>query len=145
VRNVDATVKPLTATERGFVAEQLRAVPAFLADYGSGRHPAGLDALDHAWASWLDRQQVDPVDPNPVINLVGVSLGQALIDALAGFDWVVAEDEGGTDLAVFGLPGAGDVLFYPANLVAKRYQSRTAWFLQDTFAGMVDQVNGLRH
>ena len=144
MRNVDATVKPLTATERAFVAEQLRAVPAFLSDYGSSRHAAGLEALDHAWASWLDRQQVDPGDPNPVLNVVGVSFGQALVDALAGFDWVIAEDSGSTDLAVFGLPGAGDVLFYPANLVAQRYQSRTAWFLQATFAELVEQVNGLR-
>lgn len=137
-------MKALTAGERTFVAEQLRAVPVFLADYGSARALTGLAALDHAWASWLDRQQVDPGDPNPVINVVGVAFGQALIDALPGFDWVIAEDDGSTDLAVFGRPGAGDVLFYPANLVAKRYHARTAWFLQDTFAQMIDEINGLR-
>ena len=62
-----------------------------------------------------------------------------LLDALEGFEWVVAEDEGGTDLAVFGLRGAG-VLVYPANLVAKRYESREPGFLQSTRDAIVEQV-----
>ena len=89
----------------------------------------GLAAVEHAWASWLDRQNVDPEDPNPVINAVGVFFGQCLVEALPGFAWVLTADEEGTDLAVYRLPDAGDVLIYPAGIVAERYEARDAWFL----------------
>lgn len=141
---MDATVTPLTDAERAWIKDQLAAAARFVEDYGSRRHPEGLDALDHAWASWLDRQSVDPEDPNTVINAVGVALGQALVEALEGFEWVIAEDGQGTDLAVYGLPDAGDVLIYPANVVAKRYEARNALFLQSVRDAIVEQVRQLR-
>jgi Domain of unknown function (DUF3806) len=140
---VDAKVNQLTEDERQWVQLQLAAAAQFVTDYGSERHPSGLDALDHAWASWLDRQSVDPEDPDTVINAVGVAFGQALVDAIAGFAWVIAEDADGTDLAVYGLPGAGDVLVYPANLVAKRYESREQEFLQAAHDAIVAEVGQL--
>ena len=139
---MDAKVNAITDVEREWVAGQLAAAGRFVADYGSPRHPAGLDALDHAWASWLDRQSVDPEDPNTVINAVGVAFGQALVDS--GFAWVIAEDADGTDLAVFCLPGAGDVLVYPANLVAKRYEAREQQFLQATHDAILAELAQLR-
>ena len=156
---MDAKVSAITDTEQTWVRQQLAAAAQFVTDYGS-RHavqePAvqepgvqdhsgsGLAALDHAWASWLDRQIVDPQDPNPVINAVGIAFGQALIDALDGFCWVVATDAQGSDLAVSGPPGSGDVLVYPANVVAKRYESRTAVFLAALHAEMVRDIEQLR-
>jgi Domain of unknown function (DUF3806) len=141
---VDATTSPLTDVEQEWVRSQLAAATRFVADYGSQRHTAGLEALDHAWASWLDRQSVDPEDPNTVVNAVGVAFGQALVETLEGFTWVIAADEAGRDLAVFGLPGTGDVLVYPANVVAKRYESREPWFLQATHDAIVAEVRQLR-
>jgi hypothetical protein len=141
---VDAKVSALTAAEQTWIQEQLAAAAQFVGDYGSPRVSPGLAALDHAWASWLDRQTVDPHDPNPVINAVGVAFGQALIDALDGFGWVIATDDQGSDLAVSGLPGSGDVLVYPANVVAKRYESRTDTFLVAVHAEMVRDIRRLR-
>jgi hypothetical protein len=209
---VDTTVKPLTDVETAWVAQQLGAAGQFAQDYCGQRQLTGLAALDHAWASWLDRQAVDPEDPNTVINAVGVSLGQAVVDTLEGFSWVIAEDANGTDLAVFGeadqrsssgeaaqrgssgeadqrspgggadqrsssgeadqrgsggeadqrgsvgraeqpgaagqpgpggQPGPKDVLIYPANLVAKRYEKREATFLVAIHAAIVQQVRDL--
>jgi hypothetical protein len=221
---VDTTVKPLTDVETAWVAQQLAAAGQFAQDYCGQRPLTGLAALDHAWASWLDRQAVDPEDPNTVINAVGVSLGQAVVDTLEGFSWVIAEDANGTDLAVFGgadqrgssggaeqhsssgeaeqhssaggaeqrgssgeadqrrpsggtdqyspsggtdqrsssgeagqhssadgaeqpgfsgQPGPKDVLIYPANLVAKRYEKREATFLVAIHAAIVQQVGDL--
>jgi hypothetical protein len=140
---VDATISPLSEAEQAWIRAQLTAAAQFVADYGSKRTAPGLESLDHAWASWLDRQNVDPEDPNPVINAVGVAFGQALIDSLDGFGWVLAEDAQGTDLAVYGLPGVADVLVYPANLVAKRYERREPWFLRTTHDEMVAQIRGL--
>ncbi len=141
---MDTTVTRLTDAEQTWVDQQPAGAARFVEDYGSMRSTAGLEALDHAWAAWLDRQLVDPEDPNTVINAVGVALGQTLVDALEGFEWVIAEDDEGTDLAVFGMPGEGDVLVYPASLVAKRYEAREPMFLQSTRDAIVEQVRRLR-
>jgi hypothetical protein len=45
---------------------------------------------------------------------------------------------------VFGLPGAGDVLVYPANVVSERYQSRDAAFLVAGHDQITAQVTQLR-
>jgi hypothetical protein len=140
---VDTTVTPLSDDERQWVATQLEAARAFVADYGSAR-TIDLPAIEHAWASWLDRQAVDPDDPDPVLNAVGVYFGQSLVDSLDGFDWVHTEDDAGVDLAVFGLPGAGDVLIYPASVVSERYASRDAAFLVSGHETIVQQVAELR-
>jgi hypothetical protein len=140
---VDANVSALTEAHETWLREQLEAVKLFVADYGSNR-AEGLAEVEHAWASWLDRQNVDPSDPEPIINAVGVYFGQAVIAALEGFGWVVIEDESGTDLAVFGLPGAGDVVIYPASVVAQRYESRDGFFLQSGRDEIVQQVQAIR-
>jgi hypothetical protein len=46
-----------------------------------------------------------------------------------GLAWVIASGKNGSDLAVYGLPGKGDVLVYPANFVAKRWERREKNFL----------------
>jgi hypothetical protein len=140
---VDAKVTQLTGAEQDWLKAQLAAAAQFVEDYGSHRTAAGLESLDHAWASWLDRQTVDPSDPKPVLNAVGIALGQAIIEALTGFDWVIAEDADGTDLAIYGLPGTSDVLIYPADLVAQRYETREQWFLQTIRDQVVAQVKQL--
>jgi uncharacterized protein DUF3806 len=141
---VDATVNPLTDAETAWIQEQLRAANQFLSDYGSTRSGEGLDGLDHAWAAWLDRQSVDPGDPEPVINAVGVYLGQALVDAMNDFHWVNATDDSGTALAVHGLPGSADLLVYPADVVARQYAQRTQVFLRVAFDEIVDHARQLR-
>jgi hypothetical protein len=138
---VDATVSPLTAAEHTWLDAQLAAAERFVADYGSHRTLPGLESLDHAWASWLDRQNVDPEDPNTVINAVGVAFGHSLVES--GFEWVIATDEAGSDLAVYALPGSVDVLVYPANVVAKRYERRESTFLQAVHDEIVARVREL--
>jgi hypothetical protein len=140
---VDTTVSPLSDEERSWVAQQLEAARVFVADYGSTR-TIDLAAVEHAWASWLDRQAVDPADPDPILNAIGVYFGQSLVDSLDGFDWVHTEDEAGVDLAVFGLPGAGDVLIYPASVVSERYANRDAAFLVSGHEKIVQQVTEMR-
>jgi hypothetical protein len=140
---VDTTVTPLSDDERTWVSAQLEAARQFVADYGSTR-TMDLAALEHAWASWLDRQAVDPADPDPVLNAVGVYFGQSLVDSLDGFEWAHTEDEAGVDLAVYGLPGAGDVLVYPANLVAQAYGSGDASFLVSGHAKVLQQIAEMR-
>jgi hypothetical protein len=141
---VDATVTPLTDAETACIQAQLGAAGQFLADYGSAEAGGGLDGLDHAWAAWLDRQSLEPADAEPVINAVGVYLGQALVDAMNDFHWVNASDEGGTSLAVQGQPGSSDLLVYPADIVARQYEQRTQIFLRTAFDEIVGHAQQLR-
>ena len=67
-------------------------------------------------------------DPNGLINAIGIAFGQVLVDRL-GFRWVIATDDYGTDLGVVAAEGTGDVLVYPANFVAKRFEERRTGFI----------------
>ncbi len=133
----------LTEDERTWVEAQVEAAERFVADYGSDKAATGLAALDHAWASWLDRQSVDPEDPETVINAVAVALGQALIDAVEELAWVTVYQDGDTDLGVSGLPVL-DVLIFPADLVAKEYEAKVQTFLERTRNTLVAEVAELR-
>jgi hypothetical protein len=141
---MDASVAPLTAAETAWIESQLAAAAQFLADYGSAHHGDSLDGYDHAWASWLDRQSVDPADPDPVINAVGVLLGHHLVTDLADFGWVIATDDAGTTLAVHGLPGSADLLIYPADIVSRRYEARVAIFLRASYDEIVAAAQQMR-
>jgi hypothetical protein len=70
---------------------------------------------------------------------VGIAFGQVLVDKV-GLQWVVATDEYGTEFAVHGLPNRGDVLVYPANFVAKRWERRESNFLEDALQRIAHDV-----
>src|SRR3954468_11103197 len=78
-----------------------------------------LANLDRALAAFMQTNQSDTDVVNAGINQVGIAFGKFLVEGLA-LGWVIATDERGSDLAVYGLPGACDLLIYPANFVAKR-------------------------
>jgi hypothetical protein len=80
-------------------------------------------------------------DPNHIINAVGIAIGEHLVAAL-DLRWVVASDDYGTELAVHGEPGS--VIVYPANLVAKRFESRTARFIAPLVRQMVEDIRRVR-
>lgn len=145
--------RPLTDAERASLSDQLVAAGRFVGDYGSGRHPDGLDAVDHAWASWLDRQVVDPQEPDAVIAAVGAAFGQALVADVPGLDWAIATVGAGAtepaqgvagELAVVGSVGGTTVVVYLESFVAKRYHARTATFLVDAVAEIAAEVERLR-
>jgi hypothetical protein len=132
----------LTDDEQAWIQAQLAVVDRFVGDYGSGQVVDGLDAVDHAWATWLERGD-DGTDPDTVINAVAVALGQAIVDALDGFSWVTVFENGETDLGVTGLPDV-DVLIFPADLVALEYSTRSPSFLVQTRDHLIASVNEQR-
>ena len=115
---MDQTITDPTKAELGWVVAQREAASRFVAS----ARPNDADnrslstPLDRAFKAWISADPKDLDEVNGVINAVGVAFGQFLVEA-AGLRWVIATDEHGSDLAVFGLPSSGDVLVYPAILL----------------------------
>jgi uncharacterized protein DUF3806 len=84
------------------------------------------------FAAWIGSKPAETDLINAIINYVGIAFGQALVDGI-GLRWAVATDEQGSELVVYGLPGQGDVLVYPANFVAKRWERRETNFLEKAY------------
>lgn len=138
------TCTALSPAEQKWVAEQLEVASAFVAahsptDSGS---PITLGALDRAFSAWLGQGISESAQVNAAINAVGIAFGSLLVRD-AGFSWVIATDAQGTDLAVCALPGTADVLLYPANFVAKRWERREGTFMQAAFTETARQVREL--
>jgi hypothetical protein len=134
---MDQTIADLAPAELVWIAQQQQAATRFVRT-ASGRdvyEPVTLADLDLAFKAWITKEPTDTDEINGVINAVGVAFGQYLVDG-AGLKWVVATDQHGSELAVHGLPGAGDVLVYPANFVAKRWERRETDFLEKTYRQM---------
>jgi hypothetical protein len=117
----------ITPTEASWIAARLSDAAHLCAV--SGVESLTPELLDGAWTAGLS----DPAsgDANFLINAIGIAFGQVLVDRL-GFRWVIATDDYGTDLAVVAAEGNGDVLVYPANFVAKRFETRSTGFLAES-------------
>lgn len=135
-------IEPINSNEVLWIKEQLQSAEKFVSAFSpedSGSRC--LAALDRAFAAWLDSGPA-VAEVNAIINCVGIAFGQALVDGL-GLEWVIATDEHGTDLAVYGLPNRGDVLVYPANFVAKRWERRETNFLEGAYRRIGEDVRAL--
>jgi len=130
--------------EREWLDRNLRVAESFVAAFSEpdSGEPLSLAALDRAFAAWLATGESDVEQINALINAVGIAFGSFLVRD-AGFSWVVATDEHGTEMAVLALPGAGDVLVYPANFVAKRWERRESMFLEASFTETAQRTRGL--
>jgi hypothetical protein len=133
----------LTEEERGWVQAQLALVDRFVGDYASGQIADGLEGVDQAWATWLEKGPDGEDDADTIINAVAVALGQSVIDTLDGFAWVTVFHDGETDLCVSGLP-ALDALFFPAEVVALEFLAGNPSFLVQTRDHFVASINDLR-
>src|ERR1700677_4851852 len=78
--------------------------------------PITVAAHDRAYAGWLSTNESDGNRVNEVINSIGFAFGQLLVDEGA-FQWVVVNDQFGTDVGIRALPGKADVLVCPSHLV----------------------------
>jgi hypothetical protein len=132
--------------EQAWIAEQLQNASEFVGAFSpeDAKQPVGLGALDRAFAEWIASGVGDDVgESNRIINCVGIAFGQLLVEGV-GLEWVIATDEHGSDMAVYGLPGTGDVLVYPANFVAKRWERHETNFLVDSYRQIELQVHSIR-
>lgn len=142
---MEQQIEALTDAERSWLSSQLQGARLFVEAYAPEHReqPLGLAAVDRAFAAWLAEGVTAADQINSAINCVGVIFGQALVDELE-LEWVIATDEHGSELAVYGPPGRGDVLVYPANFVAKRWERRETFFLERSFDQMAEHVRAIQ-
>ncbi len=135
------TFADLSASDHEWLRSQLAAVRQFVDDYSpnDAGQSISLPALDRAFAVALEDAESNSVHAEETVNVVGTAFGQALVKG-AGFGWVVATDEWGTGLAIRALPGRGDVLIYPTDFVAKRWERRESSFLVDAYLSIREQI-----
>jgi hypothetical protein len=121
-RDERESVVPLNDAELAWVADNVAAARAAIAEEIDATGKLTGESLDELWARLL-AAEVD--DPNESINLVGLAFGQMLADRFP-LDWVALSDEHGTEIA---LRGPSDFTVFPTNFVAKRYESGETGFL----------------
>ena len=78
-----------------------------------------------------------------ITNAVGMAFGQYLVDRL-GFQWVAVFDDHCAEVAVVALPGRGDLLIFPPNLVGKRWQSGVTAFLVPIYEEVAANLRRLK-
>jgi Domain of unknown function (DUF3806) len=135
----------LNDAEREWLAWCISYAGQLVAASSSADTPRPMDAavLDRTYAVWLATDETNTDRINQVINAIEIAFGQLLVNA-AGFAWVVASDQYGTEMALLALPGKGDVLVYPTNMVANRWQSRETGFLAPLFGVVSQQVRDVQ-
>ncbi|MDB5345627.1 MAG: hypothetical protein JWP89_4004 [Schlesneria sp.] len=141
---MEQKVSPPTDKERAWVASQIEVASKFVEAFSppDAGQPLTLAALDRSFTAWLSTEPTDDQLVNGAINCVSMAFGQFLVDGV-GLAWVIASDKQGSDLAVHGLPGKGDVLVYPANFVAKRWERRETNFLEASYKQIAEQVQAV--
>ena len=134
----------LNNAERESISSSIDSARELASSYSPADVSRPLDAevLDRTFAAWLAAGEKDATRINHVLNSIGCAFGQLLVEA-AGFEWVIASDEYGTDLALLALPGRGDVLVYPTNMIAKRWESKETEFLVPLFKFLTHKVREL--
>jgi hypothetical protein len=127
---MNAKIDQLTPAEMEWIGQQLKDAKAFVQRV-LGKESEDLpsaDDLDRAINTWMHSPNDDSSDANAVINCIGVAFGQHLANT-SPLEWVIASDDYGTELALYAFPGQGDVLVYPQNFVAKRYEAAEGPFI----------------
>jgi hypothetical protein len=144
--NPDPEIQQPNEAELEWVASNLGLARELVAGHtGASSDPLELPALDESYGAWFDDWSRQPEgerdDPNVFINAYGIAFGQHLVDTL-DLRWAIVTDEHGTEIAVHGQPG--DVLVFPPNLVAKRFERGETRFFQPVYDGIRSHVEELR-
>jgi len=89
--------------------------------------PRYLDTIYDTWFTEWQQGPADSQDANAMCMLIGVGLGDAIIERVPELEWKIITDNFGTDIGLFG-KDVGTVVTHPTNMVAKRIESgETTW------------------
>ena len=137
-----ANIQEPNPSELEWINDNLRMAHGLVAHYlrVEVKPPADPESLDLAYGAWFSLWR-EKEDPNPSINAFGAAFGQYLVENL-DMKWAVVTDELGTEMAIHGQPG--DVLMYPPNLVAKRFEKRETQFFDPIYRDLEKRLARLR-
>ncbi len=141
----DQKIEPLNEAEQDWVVEELGNAALLVRHFSPDDVgvPFRPEVLDRAYKAAYESDPDDLDHSNAVINAVGMAFGQYLVDTL-GFEWAKVTDKHGCELAVVALPGTADVIVFPTNLVAKRWEAGTVDFLWYVFLGIEEDLLNFR-
>lgn len=132
----------LNKAERTWIEDNVALTKKLIADAGIGADGAAFPAaLDTLWAGWLADHARRLDDPNRMVNALGLAFGQYLVDE-HGLEWIAVKDKHSTEIAV--LDPDFDLLTFPTNVVAKRYQARELGFFATFAARFGERISQLR-
>ena len=138
----DQKLHELSPAEWSYIASQLDFLERFCAANGNAIQRTHFSASDlQIIYDELLTSDYFKDNPNVLINAFGAAFGHILVRDHE-FQWLIAEDSYGTDLAVVALRGTADVTVFPADLIAKRYATRERGFLVAAVDFVVGQVRG---
>ena len=141
-----AKPSPPTAEHRRWIESQLDAARDFVPRHSpmDADNPLSIGALDRALAGWFAShgETDDAAAVDDMANALGATFGQLLVEHV-NFQWVLVGDDSAGELAVHALPGAGDVLIFPFELLTKRYKTTQQGFLKDTYHSISSHVKSL--
>ena len=126
------TFEPLNDREREWLNQQLINLAAYgeaLLDKDFSSSAVDADSLDGIWDAWFRAAVTDDEAANSFVLAYSVAFGALLVKEL-GFEWTIATDEHGTELAVRRFPGTADLRVFPGDFVAKRYEKREDAFVR---------------
>jgi hypothetical protein len=135
-QRIEAPNPPELEWVAGYVDMAERLAAARLGTTG----PPDVDALDALWAAWLSTSP-PAKEADDMVHAVGLAFGQRLVDELE-MRWMVVTDDYGTEMAAH--EPRGNMLVFPANLVAKRWDSRQTGFLRPIYDDAAAKLAQLR-
>jgi hypothetical protein len=130
------TFQTLTPSKQLWLGDQLREAARFARQDGA---LPSLEELDAAFAKFIGHSEAANEQANSVVLCVGAAFGEHLV-RLLGFEWVIATDDWGTDIAVVARRGRGDVTIFPADFVAKRWERREPHFLTAALGSIAETL-----
>jgi hypothetical protein len=133
----------LNQNEREWVHNNLTAVKGIVQSTLGGEEADWLNPifLDQAYKAWYSNHKRGSEDPNPLINAFGIAFGEYLIREL-GFEWKLVKEKRTTEIAVYG--ETGNIILFPPNLVAKRYEKGIVDFFEPLFSEIKNKVVEVR-
>jgi hypothetical protein len=142
---VSPQFEDLQDNEREWLSSCIGSAEELVAAYSPADIERPLDAavLDRVWATYLATGDTDMNRVNEFLTVISLTFGQLLVEAV-GFAWVVASDEYGTEIALLALPGKGDALVYPINMITKRWESQETDFMVPLFGIIAQQIRDVQ-
>jgi uncharacterized protein DUF3806 len=129
--------KNINESECKWIEDNITALKDLISSIDQSDGSITPESLDKGYATWYGTHEKSQEDPNPMINSFGIGYGSFLVSNL-GMQWAIIDRE----LAVTSQPG--DIVVFPANLVAKRYTKGEIDFFSFLYKEMKNTIEQIR-